>query len=651
MSATGSPPTPQARRALHEPIDDAARRRHLSAIALGFAAVLALLVTVVYTGLGRMDVIQGRLDALTEQTLVKAQSVMRIREAILKRRVIMRDLVINPDYFERDELRLKFQSLAADVEGNMARLFELALNPAEAESLRELRNAMIRAYPAQQAVVDLSMGDLGVDAFRRPLREAVDMQVMVLGYLDALSDVQRRITKAVFAETEQVYRNARQTMLAFGAVAMFLGLLVALFVIRVTRSQSRMVDATMRELNVSHALLERRVLERTTALALARDQALQASKTKSQFLANMSHELRTPLNAVIGYSEMLEEQALDDGNPSYVPDLQRIQRAGRTLLELIDTLLDLSKIEAGKYELTLSDFDLPALLQEAIDTVEPMATRNGNVLVLGVDAEIGVMHSDAGALRQALLNLLSNASKFTHDGKIALQVNQIEKNAQQWLSFHVRDTGIGMDAEQIDRLFHEFAQADSSTTRRYGGTGLGLAITRRLARLLGGEVEVRSSPGAGSVFTLSVPRTWVSSGERHAAHSGVKVMVLDDHPGGDPQVMRILAGAGFEAVLLDAHRPLADQFDAVRPALILLNVSRQSARSSLAARAIRSHAALGQVPQVAMVSDSIDPVLRNRLAAQVDVVVARSAVVHDTLAAVIRRQLDDSLGRLRQCTH
>ena len=237
-----------------------------------------------------------------------------------------------------------------------------------------------------------------------------------------------------------------------------------------------------------------------------REAAESANLAKSSFLANMSHELRTPLNAIIGYSELIDDEAADAGLLQFRPDLQKIKTAGQHLLGLINAVLDLSKIEAGKMELQLEDYDLGALIDEVANTSQPLVAKNRNQFHLKVESGCGVMHIDAPKLRQVLFNLLGNAGKFTEDGNVTLTVRAPQKTEdRRWLTFLVSDDGIGMTPPQLDKLFQPFTQADATTTRQYGGTGLGLVISRRLCRLMDGDLTVESEPGHGSKFLVRIP--------------------------------------------------------------------------------------------------------------------------------------------------
>ena len=280
-----------------------------------------------------------------------------------------------------------------------------------------------------------------------------------------------------------------------------------------------------------------------TELLAARRASEAANSAKSQFLANMSHELRTPLNAIIGYSEMLEEEAAERGHEDYVPDLQKIRAAGRHLLALINDVLDLSKIEAGKMELHLDTFELKPAVDAVATTVQPLIEKNGNTLKLELVGELGAIRADVTRVRQILFNLLSNASKFTERGTITLRVHR--SNDLPTVVFEVRDTGIGMTPEQLGRLFQAFSQAETSTASKYGGTGLGLAISKMFAEMMGGTIAVASEPGVGTTFTVRLPVTVGEVGEAGAVAATDRphrptvgtVLVIDD----DPEVRLLLA--------------------------------------------------------------------------------------------------------------
>lgn len=293
----------------------------------------------------------------------------------------------------------------------------------------------------------------------------------------------------------------------------------------------------------------------------ARHQAEAASRTKSAFLANMSHELRTPLNAIIGYSEILREDAQDRGDGTSEADLVKIETAGKHLLGLINDILDLSKIEAGRMDLHLEDVDLGRLLSDVRMLITPLMDKNGNTFEIRMPADIGAMHVDLVKLKQSLINILSNAAKFTKDGLVTLAVSKDLSNPRKPLfRFAVKDSGIGMNKEQIGRLFQAFTQADASTTRNYGGTGLGLTITRHFCVMLGGDIDVVSAPGEGSTFTIVLPdggKAMPVTGHGGVAPaisgdaSGKTVLIVDDDPAVHDVLRATIAKEGYR--LLHAY--------------------------------------------------------------------------------------------------
>jgi PAS domain S-box-containing protein len=256
-------------------------------------------------------------------------------------------------------------------------------------------------------------------------------------------------------------------------------------------------------LGIARDISERKRAE--DEMVRAKEAAEAANRAKSEFVANMSHEVRTPLNAVIGYSEMLQEIAEERGQQDMLLDLRRIQTAGKHLLGLINDILDLSKIEAGKAHLSIERFAIARALYEVADTLRPLVANNANRLDVECDEGLGYMLADQTRTRQVLFNLLSNACKFTERGVVRLEAKRVRSAGANWVEFRVKDTGIGMSPEQIDRLYRPFMQADASTTRKYGGTGLGLAISQRLCQMMGGSLSAESQLGKGSVFTVRLP--------------------------------------------------------------------------------------------------------------------------------------------------
>jgi GAF domain-containing protein/CheY-like chemotaxis protein len=331
-----------------------------------------------------------------------------------------------------------------------------------------------------------------------------------------------------------------------------------------------------------------------------------ASRHKSEFLANMSHELRTPLNAILGYSEMLQEEAQDQGTEGFVPDLQKIHSAGRHLLELINAVLDLSKIEAGKMELYLETFPVESLVRDIAAVVEPLAQKNANRLEVRCAPDTGVMRADLTKVRQALFNLLSNACKFTERGVVSVSAAREVTGEGDRLAFTVSDTGIGMTHDQVERLFEEFMQADAATTRRYGGTGLGLALSRRLCRMMGGDITVASKPGRGSTFTIRLPaevaaptRESLAPTTRETAPAGRStVLVIDDESTVRDLMARFLGKEGFRVVTAAGGEEGLRLARELAPDVITLDVLMPGMDGWSVLAALKADATLADIPVV-----------------------------------------------------
>jgi signal transduction histidine kinase len=270
---------------------------------------------------------------------------------------------------------------------------------------------------------------------------------------------------------------------------------------RVWNTGTVAIRTDITELKQTEIELSRAIAEAQKARAVAEE----ANSAKSAFLANMSHELRTPMNAIIGYSEMLLEDAQALKQDSYASDLLKIHSSAVHLLSLINEILDLSKIEAGKMELFLEDVHLPTVIDEITNTVQPIVDKNANKLSVDCSEMIPMIKADSIKLRQILLNLLSNAGKFTHGGEINFTVSMENTPEIEWVVFKVSDTGIGMSKDQVDKVFDAFTQADNSTTRKYGGTGLGLTITKKFCEMMEGNISIESVPAVGSVFIVKLP--------------------------------------------------------------------------------------------------------------------------------------------------
>jgi signal transduction histidine kinase len=264
-------------------------------------------------------------------------------------------------------------------------------------------------------------------------------------------------------------------------------------------------DEVLRRHSQNLALRSAEVSAINAQLNVAIQKAEQASKAKSEFLAKMSHEFRTPLNAIIGYSELLKEELEEIHEPSSLADLDRIHTSAKHLLALINDILDISKIEAGKMEIHIETFEIRQMVREVLSTVRDLVQKNGNELVFDYTNDLGFMTSDPVKLKQILMNLIGNAGKFTHDGRVMLNVYRFISNGSYWLRFQVKDTGIGISSEDQKKLFQAFTQVDDSTTRKYGGTGLGLAITQRFVQMMGGNITVESASGQGSTFEVQLP--------------------------------------------------------------------------------------------------------------------------------------------------
>jgi signal transduction histidine kinase len=387
----------------------------------------------------------------------------------------------------------------------------------EVELIDQFRRDYDRFIEVVAKVIELIRSGRAVEARQMQLRESTPLADRLERLTNQLVNKAEADVVAGIEASTQSYETAQWIVIgfAFGSIALALGLGYAIswsLIGPVKEIEKRLDDVAAgqfaQRVHVVNrdelGILAGNVNRMCEDLGRLYQQLELASKHKSQFLANMSHELRTPLNAIIGVTEMQREDA--EAAKQDVEPFDRVLGAGRHLLALINDILDLSKIEAGRMELHLETFPLVPVIEDVAKTIEPMASKNGNRLVIDCPADLGTIHADQTRLRQSLLNLASNANKFTEKGTLSIAAHQGQENGCDWITLAVTDTGIGMTPEQMGKLFQEFAQASSSTASKYGGTGLGLVISRRFCQMMGGDITVESEISRGSTFTIRLPR-------------------------------------------------------------------------------------------------------------------------------------------------
>lgn len=477
--------------------------RHSRNIAISFMIVLGLSLAMIIFDLSRMSLMQSKLDVITKEHNIKSGLMMIMQHGVYERQVSLRNIMLMTDSFERDTGRTDFNSYALNIVNARNKFSNMVLNEQEKKLLVEINATMALAYKAQINLIDASIYYDNEIIAKKELQKAFNAQKVFMGKIKQMIMLQKEATQKSVMDAEQSYRAAKTSVYILGGSSLIFGILVAILIIRLTESQTRDVNNAISEIEKTRNLLEQRVNERTEQLAQTRDIALASNKSKDSFLATMSHELRTPLNIIIGYSEILEEIAEEEKIRNFIPDLKKIQSAANHQLRLVSSILDISKIEDGKLEIYPVDFDVEKLVSEIEAAAKPLMLKNNNIFKINCMRGIGMMYSDNMRIRQILLNLISNAAKFTEQGVISLNITKDIKGDE--IKFEVQDTGVGISDAYMNDLFKKFTQADSSTTRKHGGSGLGLSISKQLSKQLNGDITVTSEKGKGSCFTLKLP--------------------------------------------------------------------------------------------------------------------------------------------------
>jgi len=450
-------------------------------LSAGFGTILALSSMLIIIWYSSANETSHKINTIVNIHNKKTLLLSNMRDIARSRVLSIHRLRLLKDPFEIDQEKQSFSRLGGEFIANRLKFVELPMSKAEQTLWEKILPLLKIGQNAQNNALELVGQKRYASADQILFDYVIPAQNNVMKQLTLFLNLQRKASQKAVIEIKVSQQRTLYTTTVMGAVVTFIGILIATLSIRRT-SRAEII------------------------LVRASNTAQEANRLKSEFIAKMSHELRTPLNAIIGFSEVLEEDALESENDLCIADLQKIQSAGHTLLAIINNVLDISRIEAGNLTLHPHEFNIQQTVNEALSTIEPLASKNNNTVNVQFEDGLDLMYADESRLRQSLLNLLSNACKFSQNGIISLEVAKInEADGKECLIIKVSDTGIGIEYEQLKSLFQPFSQIDASINRRYTGTGLGLVLAKRFCQLMGGDLLARSQKGAGSTFTIKLP--------------------------------------------------------------------------------------------------------------------------------------------------